>query len=337
MAEHDLIAELERWGPEAQAPPPTSEEAWEYVRDLTVGHYENFSVLSRLVPVRLRADFAAVYAFCRWSDDLADETGADDAARARSLELLSWWRQGLDHCVRFARREDEVPPTHPVFTSLSETLARRPALYPETFHHLIDAFEQDQRVTRYETWDQVVDYCTRSADPVGRIVLGLGGIDILDEANTELVRMSDATCTALQLTNFWQDVRRDLEDRDRVYMPAEMIDFTADDMRGWMQEPNDPEARLRFIQAMRPLVDRTRELFRIGRGLPEALGSTPQRELAPVIGLFGAGGESVLTSVEKIGGATLWKRPKLGKMSKLWLIARASVRSYGSLSKVSAA
>src|SRR5690606_26591227 len=151
----------------------------------TTSHYENFSVLSRLVPERLREDFAAVYAYCRWSDDLGDETGADDAARERSLELLAWWRGQLQACVRAARGGAGAPPRHPVFITLAETI-RRHELPDEPFHHLIDAFEQDQRVRRYETWEQVLHYCTRSADPVGRIVLGLDGRQIDRDADRPL-------------------------------------------------------------------------------------------------------------------------------------------------------
>ncbi|MBL0926059.1 MAG: squalene synthase HpnC [Phycisphaerales bacterium] len=311
------IRMLSDYGPEGVAPPPSLEDARRYCRQLTLGHYENFTVLSGLVPQSIRDDFAAVYAFCRWSDDLGDETGADEAARARSESLLRWWRGELAACVAAARSAaPERPLRHPVFVALAETLRRHP-LSAEPFEHLIDAFVQDQRVTRYDTWDQLLDYCARSANPVGRIVLGLGG-----RADPELVAMSDATCTALQLTNFWQDVRRDLIERDRVYLPRAITGWSAEQLRDWMARPDDPAARVPFIRGVRPLVAETRKLFEKGRPLPAALG----RELGPVVWLFGAGGEAVLRSVERIGCATLWERPKLGKLGKMSLLARAWIK-----------
>lgn len=294
------------------------EEALAYVRGLATSHYENFSVLSRLVPAALRDDFAAVYAFCRWADDLGDETGRDDAARARSLELLAWWRRELDGC--FAQAGE---PRHPVFITLRET-ARKRGLSSKPFHDLISAFEQDQRLTRYETWEQLLDYCTRSADPVGRIVLALAGHGDGSGAATragdaERIAMSDATCTALQLTNFWQDVRRDLLERDRVYLPRAETGIDAETLRAWIDQPDNAEARVRYIKALRPLVERTWTLFERGRTLPKSL----DRSIAPVVSLFGMGGESVLRSVERIGCATLWRRPTLTRRRKAWLICRA--------------
>ncbi|TVQ32049.1 MAG: squalene synthase HpnC [Phycisphaeraceae bacterium] len=320
---HATIGRLDRYGPDADpgAAPPSEAEALDHVRRLATGHYENFSVLSRLVPEDLRDDFAAVYAYCRWSDDLADETGAGDEARARSLELLRWWRGELDRCFAFAHSEtDAESPRHPVFITLAATIRRR-ELPPEPFHHLLDAFEQDQRITRYQTWDELLAYCRGSADPVGRLVLALGGHRLDDPANAERIAMSDATCTALQLTNFWQDVRRDLFERDRVYMPFEETNLDADTLRDFAARPNDPEARIPFIRAMRPLTERTRELFIKGRPLPQSLDA----RLRPVVWLFGAGGESVLTSIERMGGATLWTRPRLPRSRKLLLVMRASL------------
>ncbi|HVZ95016.1 MAG TPA: squalene synthase HpnC, partial [Phycisphaerales bacterium] len=309
------------------APAMSAAEARAYVANLATGHYENFSVLSRLVPERLRDDFAAVYAYCRWSDDLGDETGNDAAAREKSLELLAWWRGQLEACFKFARAgaastgETSAPPNHPVFIALAETI-RRHGLSPEPFHHLIDAFEQDQRVTRYETWEQVIGYCTRSADPVGRIVLALFGVNGQKPGDADLIRMSDATCTALQLTNFWQDVRRDLIERDRVYLPSAETAISAGELHEWLSRGDDPDVRIRFIKALRPLVHRTRELFATGRPLPRALG----REAGPIIWLFGAGGEHVLTAVEKCGCTTLWHRPRLTSAAKAGLVLSAMVK-----------
>ena len=315
-----IIPDLARFGPQAQGPAPSPEQSRAYVQDLATSHYENFSVLSRLVPERLRPDFAAVYAYCRWSDDLGDETGAGDAARARSIELLAWWRTQLDACFAFARSEQQPPPRHPVFVALADTV-RRHFLSPEPFHHLIDAFEQDQRITRYDSWDQLCDYCARSANPVGRIVLALAGHPGGNPFDDALIAMSDATCTALQLTNFWQDVRRDLFERDRIYLPLKETGLTAEQLRQWADRPEDPAARVPFIRAVRPLVERTRALFIQGRPLPGALAG----DLSPVIWLFGRGGESVLTSVERIGCATLWERPRLTRSRKASLLLAAGI------------
>ncbi|MEM1165011.1 MAG: squalene/phytoene synthase family protein [Planctomycetota bacterium] len=342
MRDTALIDQLEHWGPEAPPTPPMSEdEAWAYVRELTLGHYENFSVLTRLVPPALRADFAAVYAFCRWSDDLGDETGTDAAARERSLYLLAWWRNELNRCVARAHATDEAPGVdplrHPVMIMLAGTFRRRATLSAHPFHDLISAFEQDQRVTRYDTWEQLLDYCSRSANPVGRIVLALGGVDVEAPEHADLVRMSDATCTALQLTNFWQDVRRDLLDRDRVYLPSAETGITAEQLRAWIDRPRDADARLAYINALRPLVERTDALFTTGRPLPGELSRRGLGDLARVVWLFGSGGESVLRAVARIGCATLWKRPKLAKINKLALVARAATRRFPSPTRATVA
>ncbi len=323
LATATIIPHLARFGPDAtEGPAPTTAEAKRYVRELALSHYENFSVLSALVPGRLRDDFAAVYAFCRWSDDLGDETGSDQAARERSLELLAWWRSQLFACFDSAQGRSTTPPAHPVLVALAETI-RCHSLAPEPFHHLIDAFEQDQRVTRYETWDQLMGYCALSANPVGRIVLALGGCHGRTERERLMISMSDATCTALQLINFWQDVRRDLLERDRVYIPSADTGVTAEMLREWASRPEDPVARVPYIHALRPLVQRTRELFAQGRPLPRQLAS----DLSPVVWLFGKGGESVLAGVERIGCATLWERPRLSKTRKAALVCSAAILS----------
>lgn len=293
----------------------SAEEAAEYCRGLATGHYENFSVLSRLVPVELRADFAAVYAFCRWSDDLGDETGNDAAARERSTKLLAWWKDQTRACF------EGGPVRHPVMVALRGTVERT-GVPIRPFVDLIDAFEQDQRVTRYQTWGQVLDYCSRSANPVGRIVLHLGGY-AENHANTQRYALSDATCTALQLINFWQDVRRDLLERDRVYVPAE-TGVTADRLREWLDRGDDPAARVPYILAMRELVNRTKLLFAEGAGLPGLLDA----RIRPVVWLFGQGGRALVRAVEGIGCATLWHRPTLGKGTKALLVLRAAAGAW---------
>lgn len=313
-------------GPDASSRPAVSEpDAIAYCRGLATSHYENFSVLTSLVPERLRDDFAAVYAFCRWADDLGDETGNTPEARATSERLLAWWKRELRACFQ----DDAASVSHPVFVALRSVRNRHPVLTLKPFEDLIDAFVQDQRVMRYDSWEQVLDYCTRSANPVGRIVLMLGGYapPEVDSSNTERFIMSDATCTALQLINFWQDVRRDLLERDRIYIPVIGPDgptgITPDLLRDWMLRPEDPRARVPFIRAMRPLVDRTEELFRQGEPLPKLL----SKDLAPVVWLFGAGGRCILSRVRQIGCATLWHRPTVTKADKAMLMARAYLRA----------
>lgn len=315
---------LDRIGPDAAPMALSAPAALEYCRGLARTHYENFSVLTSLVPMELRDDFAAVYAFCRWADDLGDETGSTPEARERSERLLAWWRQELDAC--FAA---EGLVRHPVFVALRATRERHPFLGPKPFRDLIDAFVQDQRVTRYQSWEQVLDYCTRSANPVGRIVLTLGGHapPEHDPKSAELYAKSDATCTALQLINFWQDVRRDLVERDRVYLPEQgpygPTGITAELLKDWMAREDDPRARVPYIRVVRGLVEATEELFATGRDLPTRINP----KIAPVVWLFGAGGEAILSAVRRNGCTTLWKRPKLSAPEKALLFARAWVRS----------
>lgn len=301
-------------GPGGSAAPPTPAEAVEYCRGLALGHYENFSVLSSLVPKDLRDDFAAVYAFCRWADDLGDETGGDDAARARSLELLEWWEHEVHELFEGRAR-------HPVFVALAGTRERR-ALPRQPLLDLIDAFKQDQRVRAYRTWDEVLDYCRRSADPVGRLVLHLFGYPDTPE-NAQRYSLSDKACSALQLINFWQDVRRDLVERDRVYIPSHDTGVTPDLLRDWLSRPDDPAARIPYILALRPLVDRTEAMFDEASALPRLLDPRAR----PVVGLFISGGVSVLKAVRRSGCATLWRRPTLTPMAKAALVAQAWIRA----------
>ncbi|MGQ0627271.1 MAG: squalene synthase HpnC [Phycisphaerales bacterium] len=305
---------LAAFGPGSMAAAPGPEEAMTYARALARAHSENFTVLSALVPPDLRDGFAAVYAFCRWADDLGDETGSTPEARARSIELLEWWRAETRACF-------EGRASHPVFVALRTAIDRH-GLPISPFTDLIDAFVQDQSVRSYESWIQLLGYCRLSANPVGRLVLHLGGYPDTT-ANGDLYAMSDATCTALQLINFWQDVRRDLLERDRVYIPALDTGVTPPLLRNWVNRPDDHLVRLPYILAMRPLIERTRELFERGAGLPARL----DQSISPVVWLFGAGGRAILQRVEQIGCATLWQRPRLSRLTKAGLVARAFVAS----------
>ncbi len=295
-----VLNQLDRFGPDA-CEQLSLDEARTYTRDLASGHDENFTVMSRLLPRRLRPHFAAVYAFCRWADDLGDEVGDP----RRSMALLDWWRDELARCYAGA-------PRHPVFVALRPTIGQF-EIPPTPFEHLIDAFVQDQNVRRYETWPQVLDYCTRSADPVGRLVLHLCG-----HADEQRQQLSDKTCTALQLVNFWQDVRRDIIERDRIYVPAEALakhGLSHDDLIAHVHAERACDSR----PVIRELVERTWPLFAEGRKLWPMLAP----DVRPSVKLFTRGGESVMRAIERIDHQTLDQRPKLSEATKLKLIVGA--------------
>lgn len=307
-----ILQQLDTYGPQ-HCEVLTYSQAAAYTQKLVRSQYENFSVVTWLLPRHLHEDFANVYAFCRWADDLGDETGDP----RKSLELLAWWKKELADC--YAGR-----PRHPVFVALAQTVERH-EIPSKPFEDLIDAFEQDQRVHRYENWDQVVDYCKRSADPVGRIVLYMG---CENQPTERMFDYSDATCTALQLVNFWQDVRRDIVERDRIYVPADALaqsQLTHDDMvRHVRGEKLLSDAEQRHYRAViRSLVDRTWPLFEKGRQL---LPLTP-RDIRLPVRLFGMGGEAVMRAIEAMDYATLDHRPKLGKSAKAWLMLKAWIGS----------
>ena len=290
--------ELREFGPDA-AYQLTPDEARAYCARLTASHYENFHVVTWLTPRNLRPAFQSIYAFCRWSDDLGDEVG--DPARAQAL--LSWWRGELRRLYQGSAR-------HPVMLALADTV-REFAIPIEPFEALISAFEQDQVIRDYETYAQLLDYCTRSANPVGHVVLYLARAFDADNA-----RLADATCTALQLANFWQDVARDL-DIGRVYLPREdraRFGVTDADLHARRFTPE-------FSALLRFEVERTRVLFQQGLPLIERMPGP----LAVDIELFSRGGLAILDRIEAQGFDVLTARPKLGKLTKLGLLTRALV------------
>lgn len=314
------IEMLADFGPGCQ-PVPES-EARAYAVAFARRASENFVVLGRLLPSELVEDFAAVYAFCRWADDLGDERDpslSPDApagsVRARALELLGWFRHELD-------RDD---PSHPVLVALRPTIERH--RLPKTeFGNLISAFKMDQRVLRYQTWQQLLGYCELSANPVGRIVLMLAGLRPPEEdpSNADAWRKSDAICTALQLTNHLQDARRDLLERDRVYLPSEETGFDAEELLAWIRTTEDPASRIRYIKALRPLVDRTNKLYEVGAGLPSLVGG----RLGSLIGMMAMGGRATLHMIEREGCTTLWKRPRVGSATRGWIALRGLASLY---------
>src|SRR5262249_28130661 len=289
--------ELRRFGP-GTSECPSREEALAYCARLTKTHYENFSVVTWLTPREHRAAFQSIYAFCRWSDDLGDEVGD----RARSLELLAWWREQL-------KAMDDGEARHPVMIPLSVRVMRY-GIPIEPFELLISAFEQDQTVAEYETFEQLLDYCTRSANPVGHLVLHVAG-----SFTPENARLADATCTALQLANFWQDVARDFL-IGRIYLPREeriRFGYPDSDLRAGRFTPA-------FADLMRFQVERTRDLFAAG----EALIARMPRALAIDVDLFSRGGRAILDAIEARGFDVLKARPSLSRWTKLGLIARAA-------------
>ena len=281
------------------ATPPTLAEAREYCAQLARTHYENFSVASWFLPRRLRQHFFNVYAYCRISDDLGDEVG--DAAA--SLALLDQWERELDACYNGR-------PKHPVFVALAETV-RRFDIPKHEFSDLLIAFRRDQTVTRFETFDDVLAYCHYSANPVGHLVLYLCGY-----RDPERQHLSDFTCTALQLANFWQDVTVDYA-KGRIYLPLESLrrfGVTEDDIA---RNQNTPE----FRAMMKFEVDRARDWFR--QGLP--LIGKVDRDLAIDLDLFSRGGQEILCAIEKQNYAVLGNRPAISKPRKLALVARAAI------------
>ena len=269
-------------------------EAEQYTRKLATTHYENFHVVSFLLPKHLHQDFYNVYAYCRSADDLADEI----PDTAESLRQLNAWRAELDRM--YAGEAD-----HPVFVALKATVAKY-GIPKQPFADLIRAFIQDRNVSRYRNWDEVLDYCVYSANPVGRLVLYLCGYS--DPARQSL---SDATCTALQLANFWQDITVD-QQKDRVYLPLDLLakhDYTVDELFA-----HKFDARFRAI--MREAVDRARELFLAG--LP--LNRMVNRRLAVDLELFSRGGMCVLDKIEQQGYDVLSRRPKISKVERAGLL-----------------
>ncbi len=279
----------------ALAPVKDAAEAEHFTRLLVRSHYENFSVISVLLPKRLRQDFCNVYAFCRVADDLGDEVGDREAA----LAGLADFRRRLQDC--YDGRGDAA-----VFVALRQTIDRH-EIPRKPFDDLIRAFEQDQRIARYETFEQVVDYCARSADPVGRIVLYMCGY-----RDSERQNLSDKTCTALQLINFWQDVRRDILERDRIYLPAEDLrrfGVTEEDLRSG-------RITAAFREMLQFEVERTEALFAQGEALLPLLAPAYRRQIA----LFGRGGRAICDAIRRQNFDTLTRRPRLSKWQKGRLI-----------------
>ncbi len=274
-------------------------EAQTYTRWLATHHYENFNVASWLLPKELHQHFYNLYAYCRWADDLGDEI----PVRERALELLDWWERELDACYEGRAR-------HPVFVALRETIVAKD-VPKQPFADLLKAFRQDQVVKRYPTWDAVLDYCVYSANPVGRLVLYLCGY-----RDEERQKLSDATCTALQLANFWQDVSRDLE-IGRIYIPLDRAaahGLSEADIVGRKFDH-------RYESLMKELIEYTRGLFAKGRPLAKRV----EGKLSVDLEMFSRGGLAVLDSIEAMGYDTLHRRPEVSRVKQVRLLGRALI------------
>jgi squalene synthase HpnC len=278
---------------------PSLVEARAYCERLAKSHYENFSVATWFLPKRLRQHFYNVYAYCRISDDLGDEVGDPQ----QSLELLDQWETELNACYAGS-------PRHPVLVALAETV-KQFGIPQHEFSDLLIAFRHDQTVTRFETFDDVLAYCRYSANPVGHLVLYLCGY-----SDAERQQLSDYTCTALQLANFWQDVFVDYG-KGRIYLPLEDLrrfGVTGEDIAGRRATPQ-------FVAMMKFEIERAREWF--ARGLP--LVKMVNRELAIDLELFSRGGQEILNAIERQGFDVLKARPAISKSRKLLLVLRAAM------------
>jgi squalene synthase HpnC len=292
--------ELKAWGPESASGPLSRKEAEAYCRALARTHYENFPVVSWLLPRRLHLHFFNVYAYCRWADDLGDEVHET----SRACELLAWWRHELEACYRGEA-------THPVFIALGPTIEEF-AIPRQPFEDLLSAFEQDQHIREYESFEALRDYCRRSADPVGRIILYLCG-----SYSDQNAAWSDSICTGLQLANFWQDVARDF-DMGRVYLPRESrlrFGYTDEDLVNRVTNTS-------FVELMRFEVTRARHFLLAGWPLVDAL---PGR-LRMDIDLFVRGGLRTLERIERIGYRVWQTRPVLTKLDIARLVFGSLVR-----------
>lgn len=286
--------ELAVYGPANRRQPVSVAAAQAYCRQLARSHYENFLVVSLLLPKPLRQHFYNVYAYCRWADDLADET----ASPAQALDLLAWWEGELERCYAGEA-------SHPVFIALRQTIDDF-AIPREPFHDLLIAFRQDQQQTRYATFADLLDYCRYSANPVGELVLYLG-----KSWWPQTAELSASICTGLQLANHWQDVARDFAN-GRVYLPQEDMQrygVTEDDLK---IVPATPA----FRELLRFEVDRAEEYLRAGEPLCGLISSA----LRSQVRLFVRGGLAILQEIRKAEYDVLSKRPQVRKSQQIKLL-----------------
>jgi squalene synthase HpnC len=294
-----FTAELAMYGPWSAEDrrAPSLAEAHDYCERLAKMHYENFTVASWLLPKHLRPHFHAIYAYCRWSDDLADETGGGQSA----IDLLDWWERRLEACYRGEAR-------HPVFVAIRPTIEEF-AIPIEPFRDLLVAFRQDQYRKEYETFNDLLGYCRNSANPVGRLVLHLGRC-----ATPENLLLSDSVCTGLQLANFWQDVARDW-DLGRAYLPQESCRAAGYTSEMFARREYNPE----FRALLAGETDRAERYLRAGAPLVERV----PNEVALDVALFIRGGLAILEAIRNMDYDVWRRRPEVSKLAKLKLLVQA--------------
>ena len=289
-----------------------ADEALRWCERYTRQHGENFTVVSWFLPRALRAPMFAVYAYCRYTDNLGDELEGTSEQR---LEQLDRWQSDLERAFSTDR------PEHPIHVALQHVAQTKP-LTISPFQRLIEANRLDQQRSRYDTFQDVLAYCDLSANPVGEMVLALWDIDTTSEEGQYRRELSDATCTALQIANHWQDVRRDFLDSGRLYLPLEDLRrfglSEADIADGIRNRACPPEYR----EMMRFQVDRAEAWFSRGERLIDEV----PRELAIDLRLFTDGGRAVLRAIERQDYDTLTRRPRVGKGTRAWLALRAAAQ-----------
>lgn len=273
------------------------EEAFGYCTRLTRSHYENFPVGSVLLPKKIRPQVCAVYAFARRADDIADE----DFVETDRLPALRTWQNLLEKSLQYR-------PSHPVFLALRHTIKEH-AIPPQLFRDLLTAFKMDVTQKRHQSFADLLFYCQHSANPVGRIILHLFGYQ--DEA---LMLLSDKICTALQLTNFWQDIAVDLE-KNRIYLPQEDLKNFNYSEANLFKKKYNPE----FIQLLKFQVERSQKLFYEGAQLSKHLKGRLKLEIKCVV----LGGLKILEKLKKLDYNSLHQRPVLNNWDKLTLLSRA--------------
>ena len=294
---------------------PTSSpaEALRWCRRYSRRHGENFTVVSWFLPRELHEPMYVVYAFCRFTDNLGDD---DHATPAERLQRLNTWQDDLERAFAPSRQ-----PQHPIHLALQHVAASKP-LTIDPFRRLIEANRMDQQRTRYETFQKLLSYCDHSANPVGEMVLALWEIDTATAEGRYRLDLSNATCTALQLSNHWQDVRRDWLDSGRCYLPLEDLqtfELSEDDIAEGIRSKRCPDA---YREMMRFQVDRAEAYFRKGERLLDEV--PPQ--LAIDLRLFTDGGRAVLREIERQGYDTLSRRPRVGRWTRVWLALRAAAQ-----------
>jgi len=302
LSEDDVTDQVNRWrvGSSNGSSPDHLQlsVAQRYCRRIALGHYENFLVASALLPRRMKQPFYNVYAFCRHADDLADESPSPDIA----TERLNHWQQQLDQC--FAGQSVD----HPIFVALSQTISQF-HLLQRPFDDLLDAFRQDQIKTRFADLPELLDYCRRSANPVGQIVLRLANAD-----SPENIALSDSICTGLQLANHWQDIRRDFQS-GRIYLPQDAL-AAANVTESMLAQTKATDAVKRLIAAQ---CQQARELLLAGLPLADRV----PRWLASDVRLFAHGGLETLDAIARCDYEDRYKRPTVSKTRQLKLVVRA--------------